>query len=1146
MINMFAKTMQSWQMPAKKENIENMRITSRIVLLSAALIGAVFPACLQATPYASSVTNDGSGNMSFYINENGGNAVVTFEDGSTNASFNGINTGTNLPSGQYTFSLGSHTTYAITVTKTGTGTPAMEQNVIQNTNTSVFSTNHVLFGCGDPRGVAVNVNAASPYFGRIYVSRGGTATTQTRLYDLNGDGSLSTAGTAGSTVGVSTWSIADGFAASPNRISIAPNDDIVIGDWSTANAGVWLADPNLTTNEMLLGPAGTSIGQSYGYHGSEVGRPVLLGDLNTGATLITVDADLYNAQSGPYNNILVYSNITWSALSSGQGLQAPPSFIGPVVTVNLPETLGTYYYFFPSLCVGPNGYIYSGEYRGGVSAGDPAAVQVYDSSYTNQLWNSRYNSGTSDWFYNQASGGPAKCNPTDLAVSPDGKYLVTVGIDNHFTVCALTNGIPDVATLYTIKPDRVANVTNINNQGLALVSEVTWDAGDNIYVLCGQNYGLKCWTLGQSTAATTFGTASGNTAFNLTFLNPLVSVYATNPPAISQANTYSHPTNGFFTIVRSGGNLSLPLTVSISYSGTATNGTYTTGSASGVTFAANQTTTNIPIKAVTDNIPRLTTYLTLTVAPSGSYTLQPGSATMSILNTATPYLIPAVAAGSMYNAFSNDYASLTITRLGDTNTVLTVNNFATTGSATNGTDYTAPTPVTFNPGDLTKTVYIYPLIAGHSPVHSPNLPFTGNKTAVIGLGAGSGYNPANSTARLTIVDSASPPAPVLYSDPLNDPAGNDAGNWNIVGANGEFGVWPLDTTVQFGCDLTTTPYYGIPFPPNGSQYALRMTVNKSYGMGIGGGPMTAVNAYLTNRTFSGNFAIRFNMNVIETGNFTENNNFSGTRTGIFNNEEGALFGFNHDGNETNWYAADKFTGTATNWPADGIFFWVSDSGGTYLDSFSPYEAFAGNGSPATNQGWALIGSQSSANFTTAFKTNVFTSPISTFVPPHDSGWTEGGPGLAANGSANYGLSVATWSDVEIKQLNGVVTMSIDKTPIFVYTNTTIFNSGLLMLGYEDPYNGAEDSDAAVYYSNLRVVSIGTPAVTAFGLNNANGTVVMNFSVTDDGSSLTVQSASNVKGPYTTAAATITPLGNGSFQAVVPQNGAIQFYRILQQ
>jgi hypothetical protein len=79
------------------------------------------------------------------------------------------------------------------------------------------------------------------------------------------------------------------------------------------------------------------------------------------------------------------------------------------------------------------------------------------------------------------------------------------------------------------------------------------------------------------------------------------------------------------------------------------------------------------------------------------------------------------------------------------------------------------------------------------------------------------------------------------------------------------------------------------------------------------------------------------------------------------------------------------------------------------------------------------------------------------------------------------------------------------------------------------------------------VSIGGPIITNVGLDNVHGNVVMDFSVTDDGSSFTVQGASNVKGPYSNiAAATVTPLGGGTFQVIAPKNGAIQFYRVLQQ
>src|SRR5208282_5335466 len=61
----------------------------------------------QAIPYASSVTNN-NGTIQFYLNEGGGNVTVTYDNGSTDGSFNGITTGTNLASGSYSFALGSH------------------------------------------------------------------------------------------------------------------------------------------------------------------------------------------------------------------------------------------------------------------------------------------------------------------------------------------------------------------------------------------------------------------------------------------------------------------------------------------------------------------------------------------------------------------------------------------------------------------------------------------------------------------------------------------------------------------------------------------------------------------------------------------------------------------------------------------------------------------------------------------------------------------------------------------------------------------------------------------------------------------------------------------------------------------------------
>ncbi|HEY1787311.1 MAG TPA: Calx-beta domain-containing protein [Verrucomicrobiae bacterium] len=1090
---------------------------------------------VKAAPYASGITNN-NGTIQFYLNENGGTAVVTYEDGSTNVNFDGQTTGLNLPSGQYSFSLGSHTTYSVAVTKFGSGSPGLMSNVIQATNTSVFSGNNVLQGFGDPRGLAVNVNPLSPYFGRIYISRGGASAGQELFYDLNPDGSWSTAGALGSTAGVTTW-VAGSPYSSPDKISLAANDDLVVGDYSQNNAGVWLVDPNLVTNELLLGPIGDANGIVAGVHGAEVGPPVLLGNITNGATLLTIDGDLN------VNRLEVYSNITLAALSSGTGWQTPPNLTGPQVAVDLPENPnGPGYYFFPSLDVGTNGYLYSGEYRSGVGSGDYAFVQVYDATFTNQLWNSRYNSGSSDYFFTKATGGSAQSSPTSVSVSPDGKYLATVAMDNHLTICLLTNGVPNVATISTIAPVRFGSSTSDG------ADEVVWDAADNLYVLSASDYGVTAWTLGQSATWTTFGNANGATGLASVSLTPTISVYATNPPVISQINSYGNPTNGTFTIIRTGPS-GATMTVNFTYSGTAPSGSYTAGSSGSVVLQPGQTVTNISVAAVSGGVPRLTTYLTLNVSSSMNYIVGSPSATISILNTVTPQLSAVVGQSSMYNAFSNDYCSVVITRLGDTNTTETLSTYPVSGTAVEGADYTTPTTVTFNPGDLTQTAYVYPLAGGQIPTHNPNLPYTGNKTAIIALGAVAGYTVTTNTATLTIVDSAYPPATVLYSNPLTNSL--DATNWSITAASGDLDSQDADVDVEFGCNLYNTPNYPVPPPPSGATNALKVTVNKGGGPGPNGGPMTAVNLYLTNFVASGNYAVRFNMNVLQGDSTAQ-------ESGSFDAEEGPLFGIDTSGMETNWWAGDTFAlgDSQTNFAADGIWYWVSDNGGRYDDTFGPYLEFTGIGGALPNNGWTNLAIGAKSTFATAFKTNVFTSYASINVPPFQGGWTEGGPGLPANGPASLvGSKPNAWSDVEIKQMGSVVSMWIDKNRVFAYTNpaASTFTNGLVMLGYEDPFNGGDSPDTAVYYSNLRVVALAPPAISAPALNSSTGKFTFDFTSSDGdltSSSFTVLGSTNVVTGYSAVSgATVTQLiGQGleEFQATVPASTAIHFYRVQQK
>lgn len=1065
----------------------------------------------KATPYASSITNNGSGTMSFYLNEGGGNVWITYEDGSTNASYNGITTGLNLAAGAYTFQLGAHTTYSINCYKLGAGTPSL---IAQS---PAFT----------PRGIDVNRHANSPYFGRVYAASVSAASRG--IFAMNPDMSLTFG--ASRAAGV-TWA---GNNGSPYRLYVGDDDYLMVGDasWSLGatgaaeNDGVWRLEPNLTTSQLFLGPRGKDAGQAAGVHQTEQSRPFVIGSVQGGGpvTLLVVDGDY-----PPANSILVYSNITLAGLP----YQTAPDLVGPEVGLNLSSlTLGGNSY--PSMQVG-NGYIYSGTYRENYS--NPL-LQIYEFSggTINPVWNSLY-AANADYF--RRVNGTTTGATVDMALSPDGRYVAGLSINNYFIVAPLTNGLPDVGNLFMNTPTSYSG----NGRGIA------FDAADNLYITSSGLGLCQSWSLGITTTATTTGNASGSTGFGVVFPSTAVNVVATSNFA-SQGGAdgvAGTPMPGVFTLTRTNAlnDYSAPITVNFTLGGTATNGVYTTSPSAGITpgvggsvvIAAGQTATNISIIPTTANVPRLQTTVVLSVSGGPAYAVaQPAQDTVFIQNTSTNQLVLTAGAATMYKAFSNDFASVTITRLGDTNVSVTTAAFTYSGTALSGTDFTPMPSVTFNPGDITMTPSISPLSNGVPPVDVIDPLYSGNKSVTVGLPAGAGYliSGANSST-LTLIDNAQPPAALVFSDPLSDP--NDATNWNITFGSGDEVNHPADYTVQFGYDLTANnPDSGvnglIGLPPSGATNALRITCNKNLGSGsmFGGG----VNVYYTNQAFSGNYAVRFNMNLVEG-----DNSFA---------VEGVSFGINHNGIETNWWLGGGVIQAGSGpWASDGVWYWIqAPPGGTGGFGFSDFEEYTGAGGALPNTGWTQLATATATTFKNVFKHAVFTA-----APGTVSGGTP-----ANNSPVSATPADNSWSDVEMKQINNVVTLSIDKTLIFAYTNTTRFTNGYIMLGYDCPLQGAFNQyvgtpDAAAYFSNLRVVSLSRPLITSItdsrsGANN-NVTIVFTSSDGDDTpASFALQGASVVTGPYADVAATITqlPQSNGTavFQATTTSTGVIQFYRI---
>jgi N-acetylmuramoyl-L-alanine amidase len=121
-----------------------------------------------------------------------------------------------------------------------------------------------------PRGLAIDKNSNSPFFGRIYVSDSKNTETTGGIYVF--DAALTDVTRQGTTA----WSqIFSNTGASPFRLSVAPDHRVVISDWSDAvTAGVYIwnpATPEVNAVPVFGGTVGTGGLASQGgvnIHGS--------------------------------------------------------------------------------------------------------------------------------------------------------------------------------------------------------------------------------------------------------------------------------------------------------------------------------------------------------------------------------------------------------------------------------------------------------------------------------------------------------------------------------------------------------------------------------------------------------------------------------------------------------------------------------------------------------------------------------------------------------------------------------------------------------------------------------------------------------------------------------------------------------------
>ncbi|HSY19836.1 MAG TPA: hypothetical protein VK815_15945 [Candidatus Acidoferrales bacterium] len=1071
----------------------------RISLYVILALAMACPLVLRATPYASCMTYDGSSsNVTFYVNEAGGNVTVTYEDGTTNGFFNGVTTGLSVSKGKYTFNMTNHTGYAVSVTKIGNGVPFTLS--LDNAAGADNATNYTYYSSG--RAVAVNKNPKiGSLFGRVYVDNSAVAPSGTPargMWVLNSDFSpLITNLVAATGSGIFAGSGSSG----PYRMRVAPDNTVYVGDFSTADAALWQFSPDLTTSNLVLGPVGENQGIAARAHGDMFGTAHISGSLATSNLVVWVADSGMPVPTPTQDPALVYGPGTSPGMYNN--IYRYDIGAGPLPWTNSPNyafNLGLD--VIPELVVevdvAPDGKIFPAFGRSNLSNPD---VLVLDPTGLNILWTSWIDTGgITDPWRGDIVGSTVQYPYGGVRVSPDDAYFASVGIQDDILIAKLTNGIPDDNTLFAIN-----DASGGNSRGM------DWDLADNIYKISSGQAELRAFSLGASATCVTSNDITGTNGTFVVITPPLSATALATTPTASQG--YGTPTAGVITITLNTNTLTVPSTVGFTKSGTATytnnytlnvgtNGDGVIITPTNVIFPAGAWTHggnwSVDIKITPTPVPLSGPTLTAifqVLGGANNLAGTPGKATVSIINTGPQLLILSVlpSGTTMSRGVTNDYVLFQITRLGDTSVAgYTITNINYQGTATYPGDYTAQAQrfsgsllSDGSPGIFINSGEVFITNGIGNPVQRANLnvPPVGVTIILSMTNAVTGTNvtssegfayvvSATNAITLTEVDNTVGSKVLFWSDALTDAA--DSVNWRLTYASENLGtntVMPVvipnyvngtnsvyaggtnDFDVEFGYPLPD----GIPPSPamlaNGWTNVLKMTVNKNQGTPAG------VNVYPQGIKFQGNYALRFSMYLSIWDNAIDNV-FAGAIP-----REYAIFGVNHSGTNCNWRPSRNApTGSSGTTNADGIWFALdaADNAATPAD----FDAFTSPGLPNAGVNADLVSNAGSA------ERGIFKNP----------------PFINTENPAG-GEPVDQWVDVSVEitaQTN--CTLYVNGAPVLTpfstgFANATfvtnaIYTNGTVMLGYLDPDASVGDPGTEfVYYSNIRALEL-SPYITA--------------------------------------------------------------------
>lgn len=343
---------------------------------------------------------------------------------------------------------------------------------------------------------------------------------------------------------------------------------------------------------------------------------------------------------------------------------------------------------------------------------------------------------------------------------------------------------------------------------------------------------------------------------------------------------------------------------------------------------------------------------------------------------------------------------------------------------------------------------------------------------------------ALSTTTLSgVVDTSSISAlqasPVLFEDNFET---DSSASWNVF--DGAENNTP-DFSVQFGFVYTTNSYtsngvrFTIPPAPNstsGSSRGVKVAVNKDDVAARAG-----VNIYPKGKSFSGNYALRFDMWI----------GYNGGEGGGTGSTEFGIFGINHTGTQVNWAPTAGQPGSLTT--SDGVWFAVTGEGGAAGD----YRNYEGDAAGAPLRYTGADGGFIDHDGIGGVDDEVVppqpaSSPLS-FIFPRPPFETAGVPGKR-------------WVQVEVRQRDSTITWLMDGYVIAEKQNLSPWTQGNIMLGTMDVFASiaSPKEDNFVIFDNVRVVDLAaSPAlprltIEATNPSGAEPSTSGSFTVTRDG------------------------------------------------